>query len=253
MRPCPEKFNHFFGGTMKPERILSLIFGAALIGIGALSLASNLLLQTEAWRLWPMVVVIAGLLLTAPGFLGIARRGFGAFFIPGIPVLVTGGILLFASISHNWGIWVAAWPLEVLGVALGFILAAIFMRVPALAIPAFIVGVNGLVLAFCNLTGLWQAWALLWPVEQLSIGLGLLALGLAKRSPGVNTAGVILCIIAGVGFFMTSFMSMFNFSILRFAVPVMLVLTGLIIAAASFIKRSDVDPVSQSEPEITTA
>jgi hypothetical protein len=222
---------------MKTENIFPLIFGAALIGIGALSMAANLLLQTEAWRLWPVVVIVVGLVLTAPGFLGLARRGFGAFFIPGIPVLVTGGILLFASIFHNWGVWAIAWPLEVLGVALGFTLAAIFMRVPALAIPAMIVGVNALVLGFCNLTGLWQAWALLWPVEPLSVGLGLLVLGMAKRSSGINLAGVILCAIAGVGFFITSFFSMFNFSILRFAVPVMLILTGAILAGMSFVKR----------------
>jgi hypothetical protein len=238
---------------MKPERLFSLIFGVALIGIGALSMGSNLLLQTEAWRLWPVVVVIAGLLLTAPGFMGLARRGFGAFFIPGIPVLTTGGILLFASIFHNWGVWAMAWPLEVLGVALGFGLAAIFMRVPALAIPAMIVGVNGLVLGFCNLTGLWQAWALLWPVEPLAVGLGLLVLGLATRSSGANLAGVILCAIAGVGFFMTSFMSMFNFSMLRFAVPIMLVLTGLIIAATSFFVKRDSSPAAKPETEGTNA
>lgn len=230
---------------MKPERLFSLIFGAALIGIGILSMGGNLLLQTESWRLWPVVVVIFGLALTLPGFLGMTHRGFGAFFIPGIPVLTTGGILLFASIFHNWGIWALAWPLEVLGVALGFGLAAIFMRVPGLAIPAMIVGVNGLVLAFCNLTGLWQAWALLWPVEPLALGLGLLVLGLAKRSAGINLAGVVLCVIAGMGFFMTSFMSMFNFSILRFSVPVMLILTGVIIAATSFFFKRE--SAAQSE------
>jgi hypothetical protein len=132
--------------------------------------------------------------------------------------------------------WVSRWPPS-------------SCALPALAIPASIVGVNGLVLAFCNLTGLWQSWALLWPIEPLSVGLGLLVLGLAKRSYGVNLAAVILCIIAGVGFFFTSFFSMFNFSILRFAVPVMLVLTGLIIAAASFIKRNDPAPAPAPEPE----
>ena len=235
---------------MKASRIFSLIFGTALVGIGVLSMFANLFLQTEAWRLWPVIVVIVGLLLTLPGFFGLAQRGFGAFFIPSVPVLVTGGILLFASISHQWGVWAMAWPLEVLGVALGFGLAAVFMRVPALAIPAMIVGVNGLVLAFCNLTGLWQAWALLWPVEPLALGVGLLILGLARRSMGVNLAGVILCVIAGVGFFMTSFMSMFNFSILRFAVPIMLVLTGVIVAAMSFIGR---DRAAKPEAETDNA
>jgi hypothetical protein len=134
-------------------------------------------------------------------------------------------------------VWAVAWPLEVLAVAAGFGMAAIFMRVPGLAIPAIIVGVNGLVLAFCNLTGLWGAWALVWPVEPLAVGLGLFVVGFFGRSAGAITAGVILSAIAGVGFFMTSFFSIFNLSILRFAVPVMLVLTGVIVIAASFLRR----------------
>ena len=238
---------------MKASRIFSLIFGTTLVGIGILSMFANLTLQTESWRLWPIIVVVVGLLLTLPGFFGLAHRGFGAFFIPGTPVLVTGGILLFASVFHNWGVWAMAWPLEVLGVALGFALAGIFMRVPALAIPAMIVGVNGLVLAFCNLTGLWQAWALLWPVEPLAIGLGLLVLGLAKRSAGINVAAITLCVIAGIGFFMTSFISVFNLSILRFTVPSMLVLTGLIVAVMSFVGNHKPAARPETEAEIPTA
>ena len=222
---------------MKTDRFLSLVFGIGLVVIGIISLIGNLFLRLEAWRLWPIVVVLLGLGLTIPGFFGLAKRGFGSFFIPGIPVLTTGGILLVASLFHRWDVWAIAWPLEVLAVALGFTLAAVFMRLPALAIPAMIVGANGLVLAFCNLTGLWQAWALVWPVEPLSIGLGLLVLGLFSHSRGPIQAGVILCAVAGVGFFLTSFFSMFNFSILRFAVPSMLILTGAILAAMSFSRR----------------
>jgi len=228
---------------MKTQNVFSLVFGAVLVAVGLLSLAANLLLQTEAWRLWPVVVILAGLALTIPGFFGLARRGFGAFFIPGIPVLVTGGILMLASITHNWSVWALAWPLEVIAVGLGFALAGIFMRVPALAIPAMIVFVNGAVLAFCNLTGLWQSWALLWPVEPLSVGLGLLILALFNRSRGTSIAAVVLCALAGAGFFMMSFMSVFNFSILRFAVPGMLVLTGAILAGLSFFGHDQNKPV----------
>ena len=128
MRLLPEKFT-LLEETMKASRIFSLIFGTALIGIGILSMFGNLFLQTESWRLWPITVVIVGLLLTLPGFFGIAKRGLGALFIPGMPILVTGGILFYASLTHQWGVWALAWPLEVLGVALGFGLAAIFMRV----------------------------------------------------------------------------------------------------------------------------
>lgn len=222
---------------MKSERILSLIFGLSLLTIGGLSLLGNLFMSTQAWRMWPLVVLVAGLALTAPGFLAVARRGMGAFFIPGIPVLVTGSILMFASLTGKWGIWNLAWPLEVLAVALGFGLAAIFMRVPGLAIPAIIIGANGLILGFCNLTGLWGAWAILWPVEPLSVGLGLLVVGIANRSAGTNLAAMILIGIAGAGFFLTSFISVFNATILRFAVPGMLVLTGILLVGLTFFQR----------------
>lgn len=222
---------------MKPERILSLIFGIGLLAIGGLSLVGNLFLSTQAWRMWPLTVVLAGLALTAPGLLAISRPGFGAFFMPGIPVLTTGGILMFASLTGNWEIWALAWPLVVLAVALGFGLSAIFMRVAGLAIPAIIIGANGLVLAFCNITGLWGAWAILWPIEPLAVGLGLLVVGIANRSKGANIAALILIGLAGIGFFMTSFISIFNVTILRFAVPAMLVLTGLLLIGMNFLRK----------------
>jgi hypothetical protein len=226
---------------MKVERSLSLIFGLALVAIGILSLLGNTLLALQAWRLWPLTVIIAGIALTLPGFLGLKKRGLGSFFIPGIPVLTTGGILLFASLFDRWNVWEMAWPLEVIGLALGFALAAIFMRVPGLAIPAVIIGVNGLMLAFCNLTGLWESWAILWPIEPLAIGLGLLIVGVINRSSGTKLAGLILTGIAGAGFFIASFISMFNGTILRFAGPGMLILSGLILVSAQWLKRTD-DP-----------
>ena len=224
---------------MNVDRLLSLIFGFALVAIGGLSLLGNTLLAVQAWRLWPLAVIIAGIALTLPGFFALKSRGFGSFFIPGIPLLTTGGILLFASLFERWNVWELAWPLEVLGLAVGFTLAAIFMRVAGLAIPALIIGVNGLVLAFCNLTGLWEAWAVLWPLEPLAVGLGLLIVGVANRSSGAKVAGLILTGIAGAGFFIASFISVFNGTLLRFAVPGMLVLTGLILVSAHWLKRAD--------------
>jgi len=233
---------------MKVERSLSLIFGLALVAIGGLSLLGNTLLARQAWRLWPLTVIIAGIALTVPGFFGLVRRGFGSFFIPGIPVLTTGGILLFASLFDRWSVWELAWPLEVLGVAVGFALAAIFMRMAGLAIPATIIGINGLMLVFCNLTGLWSAWAILWPIEPLSIGLGLLIVGVIKRSAGTKLAGLILTGIAGVGFFIASFISILNDTFLRFAVPGMLVLCGLILVSARWLKRVDAPSDGVAEP-----
>ena len=233
---------------MKVERSLSLIFGLALVAIGVLSLLANTFLAVQAWRLWPLTVVILGIALCAPGFFGLKKRSLGSFFIPGVPVLTTGGILLFASLFNHWDVWSLAWPLEVMGVALGFALAAIFMRVAGLAIPAMIIGINGLLLAFCNLTGLWGSWAVLWPIEPLSIGLGLLILGVFNRSSGVKLAGLIMTGIAGAGFFIASFISVLNGTLLRFAAPGMLILTGLILVSAQWLKRVDSPMENAPEP-----
>ena len=236
---------------MNNKSPLPLIAGTSLIGIGLISLAGNLFLQVQAWRMWPVVVLLAGLGLTAPGLFAFKNRGLGSFFIPGIPVLAVGSILMVASLSGQWAAtWVFAWPLVVLALALGFGLAALSMRVVGLAFPAFILGINGLVLAFTNWTGLWMAWALLWPVEPLSVGLPLLLTGWVKRSEGTRLAGLILCSVAGAGFFFTSFMSMFNGTILRFGVPGMLIITGVIIIAASFLKfEKSILPETPTQPE----
>ena len=97
---------------MKIERYIPLIIGFGLVAIGAISLAGNLLLRLEAWRLWPITVILLGLALTAPGFWGLSRRGLGSFFIPGLLVLTTGVLLMIASLTTRWGIWALAWPLE---------------------------------------------------------------------------------------------------------------------------------------------
>jgi len=224
---------------MKSERLFNLIAGVTLLAIGVIALAGNVFLATKAWKIWPAVVILIGVGLTIPGFFGISRRGLGSFFIPGIPVIVTGAILLYASLTNHWDVWAVAWTLEILGLALGFALATIFMRVPALAIPAFIIGINGAMLAFCAATGLWQSWAILWPIEFLAVGLGLLALGLANHSTGVKTAASILFTIAGGGFFISAFVSTFNNNgILKFAVPVMLLVTGLLLTGTFLLNKS---------------
>ena len=99
---------------MKSERLFNLIAGVTLLAIGVIALAGNVFLATKAWKLWPVIIVLAGIGLTIPGFFGFSRRGFGSFFIPGIPVLTTGAILLYASLTNHWNVWSVAWPLEIL-------------------------------------------------------------------------------------------------------------------------------------------
>ena len=187
------------------DKRMSVLAGVALISLGVLSMAFTAGLPIFGWglfaigRFWPLTVISIGLAFVLPPLFFRQRRGLGGLFIPGMPILTTGGILLFTSVLNWWSAWSWLWPLEVLSVAAGFVLAAIHMRVIWLLIPAIIVGANGLLFQFCAITGLWDVWAVMWTIEPLSVGLSLLLIGARKRRSGLMSAGLILCLVGGVG------------------------------------------------------
>jgi hypothetical protein len=194
------------------DRRVPVVAGVALIAVGFLALLLTVFLPLFglpiglfwpfrfALRLWPLLVIGAGLLFVIPPLLVRGRPGLGGLFIPGMPVLATGCILLFASTFDLWSAWAWLWPLEVLSVALGFVFAGLYMGVIWLLIPAIIIGLNGLLFQFCAITGLWGIWAVAWNIEPLSVGLALLVVGAHERASGLVTAGLILCGVAGFGF-----------------------------------------------------
>ncbi|NHZ72243.1 MAG: hypothetical protein GWP17_04050 [Aquificales bacterium] len=183
----------------------SVLFGLLLIFLGIQAFFYQVFLplfglETGNGRLWPLFVANIGILLVLAPFLVRRRRGLGALFIPGVPIVVTSGILLLASITDWWGMWQYMWPLVIIAFALGFVAAAAWTRIVWFLIPATIIGANGLVFLFCAVTDLWEVWAAMWPVELLSIGLSLLLVNFWVQSKGLFTAGIILSVLAGFGF-----------------------------------------------------
>jgi hypothetical protein len=218
----------------------SFVAGIVFILIGGLGLLFTFAMPAvglATWRLWPLAVIGGGLLFALPPFVVRGQRGLGGLFIPALPVLTTGSILLFTSVFNAWGAWAWLWPLEVISVAVGFVFAAIYMWQIWLIVPAVIIGLNGLVLQFCAITGLWQSWAVLWTVEPLSVGLALLLVSARVRSKGVFLAGIILCGLAGVGLVgMTAIFS--GWWLFRLAGPALIVLVGLLLLVWSMLPRS---------------
>ncbi len=217
------------------DKKTSVIVGGSLVLLGAASLLCTALMSLLGLdmgrfmlRFWPGIVSAAGLLLVIPPVLIRGRRGLGGLFIPGVPVLVTGGLLLVASVFDAWAVWSWLWPMEVLAVALGLMLAAIYMRVAGLIIPATIVGLNGLVFQFCALTGLWSWWSVLWIVEPLSVGLALLLVGARKGSRGMVKAGMILCGVAGAGFLLMVTILAGGW-LIRLVVPGLIIVAGVVV------------------------
>lgn len=180
------------------------IGGLLLILLGGLALLDGTiwpLLGWEfgIWRLWPLLIVGIGLSFIAAPIRFPKECGLKWLFIPGFPILVTGSLLLLSSIFRIWSIWEHLWPLVILGLAVGFLVTSVFVRNNWLMIPAIIIGVNGLILQFCAVTGLWGWWAILWTLEPLSVGLALLVASGGTR-PRLIRAGLIVC-VAAVGFF----------------------------------------------------
>jgi hypothetical protein len=226
----------------------SLIFGIILVLTGVLLLAANLFWPV-AWfytRLWPLFIVVAGAVLMAVPLLARAH-GLGALFIPGTPILATGGILLFTSVTGLWGAWAVLWPFEVLGLAAGFILAALHMRSIWMTLPAVPLGLTGLVLMFCALTGWWESWAVLWTVEPLAIGIMLLIAAGQQRAKALFIAGAIFCTFAGAAFLGMSAILLADWRMFRLAGPVTLVAAGLALLFWGITARQrDLPPTSEA-------
>jgi hypothetical protein len=219
-----------------------ILAGIGLIILGLLALIFTIVMPALGltlwfwvpWRMWPLLVVGLGLLFLLPPIVVRGRPGLGGLFIPGLPVLTTGAILLLASVTNWWHIWKWLWPQEVLALALGFLFAAIYIRRIWLVVPAIIIGLNGLLLQFCAFTGLWEVWSVLWTIEPLSVGLALLAVSAKTRSAGLMVGGLILCGLAGAGLVGTTAILAAGALLPRLwpvnlLGPVMLILVGLIL------------------------
>jgi hypothetical protein len=230
------------------QRSLSILFGVGLIAFGILCLVGNFALSWlgsplywwEFWRFWPLFIVGLGLLLSLAPVVGFRTPGLGILFIPGLPILTTGGILALNSLLNWWDLWAWLWPAEILSLALGFVLAAIFTRVIWFGIPAILIGANGLVLAFCNFTGLWEWWSVLWTVEPLALGLCFLLIAYATRSVAVGIIGGLFCSFAAMAFLgMTALLS-FGGLFFQLIGPALIILLGVLLLAASLLPRRTV-------------
>ena len=240
------------------RRLSSTLIGLLLIMLGIFGIAWRMdvpggalaTLRLGILRLWPVLVFIVGAFFVLPPLFMRDRPGLSGLFIPGIPILVTGGVLLLASLTNRWGfIWGHFWPLEILAVALAFLLMALFLRKIGLTFPAVILAFNGLALQFTALTGWWEAWAVLWVIEPLAVGVALLVLYFKLRRRGLLIAGLILCGITVLGVLLMSLILANRWWVLGLFGPALLVLLGgfFIIRALQAGKEAPVAPIVSEE------
>lgn len=115
-------------------------------------------------------------------------------------VLLLMGVLALAGRSLGVDVLDLGWPLFVIVPGLLLFVAAVSAGGPqgsAIAVPAGIVTMVGLVLAFQNTTGLWATWAYAWAlVAPGGVGVGLVVYGFVTGQQAVARAGLP---ILGVG------------------------------------------------------
>ncbi|MBN1286520.1 MAG: hypothetical protein JXB47_14065 [Anaerolineae bacterium] len=84
-----------------------VVAGVILIGLGVLFLLGTLGLSV--WGLWPFFIILPGALMLVPALTGDGKSA--GLAVPGAVVTGTGLILLYQSITGNWGSWLYIWTL----------------------------------------------------------------------------------------------------------------------------------------------
>jgi serine/threonine protein kinase len=131
------------GQTLSQEISQSLKRGEPVLAVSASDLkAPEGFGKKAAKAIFPMLFVIAGFNLTA---------------------------VMLGLISGKWRIYGVGWPAEVIlvGMTLAMVMSA--TEAPWLMIPTGIILGNGLLFSFYTITGWWNGWAYLWPLEPLLV------------------------------------------------------------------------------------
>lgn len=184
-----------------------------------------------------MFILAVGSALTLLALLSIRYPGWGALFIPALPINMVGGILLYASLFNQWHVWSFAWSFIVLALAVGFLLAAVFTRNIWLGIPTILIGANALVLTFCSVTGLWSWWSVLWTVEPLALGTVFLLISLKNHSSAMLLFGLVTCGFAVFAFAVMSGYAILGNWVFNMSAPALLILLGVVLLGWGAVRR----------------
>ena len=146
----------------------------------------------------------------------------------GLVLILVGLCFLVIQIVPGLQVWFS-WPLIIVGVGVLLLIIGLLTSVPAIAVPACIVGGIGGLLYWQNATDNWESWAYAWALIPGFVGLGIVLSGLlggeARQS---MRAGGWLILISLVLF--TVFGSFFGaLGLVGAYWPVLLIALGLLV------------------------
>jgi len=95
----------------------------------------------------------------------------------GLVLILLGALFLAVQWVPGLQIWFS-WPLIIIGIGVLLLIVGLLTGVPAMAIPACIVGGIGGLLYWQNATGNWESWAYAWTLIPGFVGVGMVLSGL---------------------------------------------------------------------------
>ena len=98
------------GASGRGSQVVALVFGVALILLGLLLLAGQLLRIDLAHVLWPFFILVPGLALFAAALAAHGKSGEPLAIMGGIITMI-GAILLVQNLTGWWASWAYAWAL----------------------------------------------------------------------------------------------------------------------------------------------
>jgi hypothetical protein len=104
----------------------------------------------------------------------------------GLVLILIGGVFLVGQLVPDAFAWLDSansWPLFIIGLGVLLLVIGLLTGVPAMAVPACIVGGIGGLLYWQNATGNWASWAYVWTLIPGFVGIGIVLSGLFSGQP----------------------------------------------------------------------
>ena len=95
----------------------------------------------------------------------------------GLVLVLLGALFLAVQWVPGLQLWFS-WPLIIIGIGVLLLIVGLLTRVPAMTMPACIVGGIGGLLYWQNATGNWESWAYVWTLIPGFVGVGMVLSGL---------------------------------------------------------------------------
>jgi len=95
----------------------------------------------------------------------------------GLVLVLLGALFLAVQWVPGLQLWFS-WPLIIIGIGVLLLIVGLLTGVPAMAMPACIVGGIGGLLYWQNATGNWESWAYAWTLIPGFVGVGMVLSGL---------------------------------------------------------------------------